>query len=232
MVLTRAFSSPGCGHWWVGSLSSSREWLGHVLVIWHHGKSTAHCVQFMLGVDDLEGLLQPKWFSAPVIVTLALVCIIWMKNQCGNGLVGYSSSGALLGKPGLPCGLSPCAAPSEAPASLWLGGTSWSLVRMLHGREWLNSLGRGSAFYPGQPKGGLMCYCTSHLWGRSVLPDIYNSGVGRQAAFPVCRSGMGACTIPVCKWDEGAGKPKDAHSTNDFQLMGSWYPWLCGKLCA
>lgn len=52
------------------------------------------------------------------------------------------------------------------------------------------------------------------VWGN-------NLGVGRQAAFPVPRSGMGACTVPVCRWDEGAGNPKDAHSANGFQLMGS-----------
>lgn len=48
-----------------------------------------------------------------------------------------------------------------------------------------------------------------------------NLGMGRQAAFPVCRSGMGACTVRACKWDEGAGNTKDAHSANGFQLMGS-----------
>lgn len=40
-----------------------------------------------------------------------------------------------------------------------------------------------------------------------------NLGEGRQAAFPVCRRRMGACTVPVCRWDEGAGNPKDAQYT-------------------
>lgn len=40
-----------------------------------------------------------------------------------------------------------------------------------------------------------------------------NLGEGRQAAFPVCRRRMGACTVPVCRWDEGAGNPKDAQCT-------------------
>lgn len=74
--------------------------------------------------------------SDSVVATLGWVCLIWMRNQCRNGLMGHSSSGASLGKPGLPCGLPSWAAPSDAPASLWLGGTHWSLIRvLLHGNE-------------------------------------------------------------------------------------------------
>lgn len=141
----------------------------HVVVIWHHGRSKAHCVKFMLGVDDLKGLLQPKWFCD---------CHLWLglhhtdEKPMWEWVGGSQQLRGFPGEAWAALWSFSMGCTSEAPASLWLGGTSWSLVRMhLHGREWLNNLERGSAFYPRQPRGGLMCHCTSLLWGWSVLPD-------------------------------------------------------------